>query len=570
MRQTMGARAALYAPFLAFVVVVSVLMLAFPSVSRPTGRLAGASDELASGGGVTGPGGETAATAVGTVGGSTIPGGGAATGGGTAARGAAGGVAARGGTGTGAAAVTPCTSPSKTAANQELGIFCHPNFSGANGGSTMQGVTADTINIVYFEGAPDPVVNGVLSQKGLAATAEQEDAAIGAFTAWANKNWELYGRKIKVTRFVANCPIVSEDHDTCLASAREVVALKPFAVIYIMLFYADVFDLWANAGIPSFGGLWFDKSYYANLRPYRWDYFSNGTTIMDFAAEYYCKNMFGKPADHAGAVIYPSIGGRSTIRHLAIITRDDGELALNAEHLRSQVAACTGGKETPTLIATGSGGDNTQTTMTALTAKLINDKVTTVICQCEKVGSSIVSNYFSKESYFPEWLIAPMGGMDGDEAGQLADKQQWQHIVGLGQLWAPVPIGDTPASQAWHNTGHTGLACGASDCGAIFTYMALAGMGIQLAGPALTPLTLERGMFAARDLTPPGAAHGHFKLGPGTYNFLNDVRAIYWDPTKASPSNGDPGTYVEIDGGKRFALGGLPSDLVAKTPAPSS
>src|SRR5581483_1665345 len=450
----------------------------------------------------------------------------------------------------------------------ELGIFCRPVFSGNNGGATAQGVTKDRVEVIWFEGSENATENAVLSRGGLETTPQQRDGAIQAFVDFANTHWELYGRKIHVTRFAGNCPTAPQDHDSCLASAQEVVRLHPFAVIWASAFYADAFDVWANAGIPSFGGNWWDTTYYGSHRPYRWDYYSSGSEVMDLTAEYYCKNMFGRPADHAGTVIHPTIGGRSTPRHLGIATSDERELAVDGQHLRDAVRACTGGKDVPTVIAVSNDLSQASTTLSALTAKLINEKVTTFVCACEAISTAIVSNAFTQEHYFPEWLIPPSGGMDADPTGRLADVQQWAHVMGLGQSWE-VPLAQSPATTAWRATGRSGLPCGALDCGSIFTYLSLVGMGIELAGPNLNATTMEHGLKTAVDTSPAGSTHGHWSLAGPRYNLLDDVRAVRWDANATSKVDGKQGAYLALSGGRRFRIGEVPGGLLAQVPVSS-
>jgi len=58
---------------------------------------------------------------------------------------------------------------------------------GNNGGSTMQGVTPSTINVVYDVSQGNPEVNAILQQENLAAQPSQFCAAFKAFTDELNK-----------------------------------------------------------------------------------------------------------------------------------------------------------------------------------------------------------------------------------------------------------------------------------------------------------------------------------------------------------------------------------------------
>src|SRR4051812_24240456 len=139
---------------------------------------------------------------------------------------------------------------------------CQPVFAGDNGGATAPGVTADAIKVIYFESAPNEQVNAILKLKGLATTSEEEDAAIKSYVDFINTHYELYGRKIDLEKVIGDCPTTPPDYAKCEVAANEVVKKQPFAVIWATSLYADVFDIWANAGIISIGGSAFDYSYF--------------------------------------------------------------------------------------------------------------------------------------------------------------------------------------------------------------------------------------------------------------------------------------------------------------------
>ena len=76
----------------------------------------------------------------------------------------------------------------------------------------------------------------------------------------------------------------------------------------------------------------------------------------------------------------------------------------------------------------------------------------------------------------------------------------------------------------------------------IYYQLLMLALGIQMAGPDLTPETFETGLFAYPGGT--GQA-GAWDFSPGHYTPVTDIREIWWDPDKISPFNGEPGTYVD-------------------------
>src|SRR5687768_16392362 len=75
---------------------------------------------------------------------------------------------------------------------------CVPPFSGDNGGSTYQGVTADTIKVVYFQAESDPAVDAALTAAGANNTPEERKATMDDYVDYFNHHYELYGRKVEL------------------------------------------------------------------------------------------------------------------------------------------------------------------------------------------------------------------------------------------------------------------------------------------------------------------------------------------------------------------------------------
>jgi hypothetical protein len=78
-------------------------------------------------------------------------------------------------------------------------------------------------------------------------------------------------------------------------------------------------------------------------------------------------------------------------------------------------------------------------------------------------------------------------------------------------------------------------------------------LGVQMAGPDLTPETFEAGLFAFP--ASEGQA-GAWDWSPGHYTPVADIREIWWDPDAISPFNDKPGTYA--DAGERWRQEDIP------------
>jgi hypothetical protein len=443
---------------------------------------------------------------------------------------------------------------------------CVPKWpAGAdNGGSTAAGVSAKEIKVLFFREEKNPVVEQLINREGLSRTVAQEKAYVEAATDFVNKRYELYGRKIVVEYYEADCPETPPNVPQCRDAAREAIRRKPFAVVWPVPLYPEVFDDFYRAGIVAIGGWHFDNAYFAGRRPYRWDVFMDGSQSADFISEYYCKKLVGKNATHSGAVIhrsFPNGGRRGEVpRKLGIIVPETEATVLNAKRVANAVGRCGGGK---VEIATyASNIEQAQRQASANVAQMIDNQVTTVICFGEPIAPIFRTTTMTEQLYFPEHLLAGSGLIDYDKLGRLYDKQQWPHAFGPSHLSAEnqKPLDQTETMAVWRDSGRTGSPCEA--CGVVEANFALLGTMLQMAGPQLNAATIERGMQA---MAPRGgwaaAKRPVVRYGRGDYTLNSDVREVWWNPNATSPLDGRPGTYVEMDGGRRYVLGELSKGL---------
>jgi hypothetical protein len=553
----------LYGPFLAVVLVQALFVVALPSTARdrPALRLGAESATSPSGDGAF-SGSESA--------GAGGPGGGSTTAGGSPTGGAGARVTSNvGGGHLPPGDVTHCAGPYQFDVLLWHGPPCQPVFGGDNGGATYPGATADTVKVVYFSPMQNEQANQVLGVRGLAVSVAEQDAAIAAYQDFINTHYELYGRKLVIKHVVADCPASPPDYDKCTAAAQKVVDQEhPFAVIWPTPTYADVFSTWANAGVISIGGFAFDRRYYTDFRPFRYDLQMDGTKSADFIAEYYCKKLVGKAPDHGGAVIHPSIGGRTTpglVRRLAVVSPEIRANTLTAQRVIDKVKSCGG--DVVDKPFTYSSDITTATTQTESTiASLIQSRVTTIVCMCDVVAPIFFTKGLTSQQYYPEHVLPGLGLLDYDIAAQLYDQQQWTHAFGPSQLGRPTSLDDTDPGRVWRAQGKAGHPCGNNGCQLEWGYIQLAAEGIQQAGPNLNPLRFEQGLLSK---TPPVGGAGRvplYKWAADDYTGVDDIKEVYWDPTATSAVDGSTGAYVAVGGDKRYQLGQLTAGLDPSIP----
>ncbi len=568
----------LYAPFIVLVLVQAAFVAFAPSRGESNDPLAGLQTVGAPASGY-GAGTRSSDTAggpstadVAAPEGSATPGGpsGGASAGAQQAATAAGGSSTSPSAGTGGASGAPqtaatggdtshCTDGKQTDL-LVAGPPCVPKFTGDNGGATYPGVTGSEIKLVVFECEPNEQVNAILATQGLAASQQETDAMIQATIDWMQSTYEFYGRKISWKHVIGDCPVTPPDPAKSRQAASEVAKTQPMFVIH----YAGgstTHDVWAQNGIVSIGGPTEANQFFAGRRPFRWDVFPNGTETADWIGEYACKKLVGKKASNAGVLIHPTIGGRNTPRKFAVLTFDNGtgETRPNGERTKALIEKCSG-QEVPLLFYESDINRAAEQTR-AIVAKLIEQKVTTLICLCDPIAPVFLTNGLTQNNYFPEHLLSGAYLTDYDVLGRLYDPAQWAHAFGPSQLANPVPFDQSDATKIWRASGRSGEPC--ASCNLITGYMTMLGAMIQAAGPNLNPLTIEQGLVGAQQQSGGWEATGGnpnvylLKFGPDDYTAISDFREVYWDATAKSGIDGKAGAYIAMNGGRRYASGQL-------------
>jgi hypothetical protein len=441
---------------------------------------------------------------------------------------------------------------------------CIPKWpTGANnGGITAPGVTDKTIKIIKFNLAANAEVNSILQTQGLAEDDQTRTTYDKAGVAFIQKYFEFYGRTIQWIDYVAqNCPTTPPNPTTCDTDVKAVIGMHPFAIVAITGLYSNIFDEFAHAGILTIGGEWFEDTYFNKRRPYRYDPVMDGTTAARTIAEFYCKKMAGKTANHAGVVIHQSIGARDTTkRKMGISTPDDPANLAAARLLQSLVTQCDG--QQPPIFSYSSDITKADEQATESTTAYIHDKVTTVVCMCDPIAPFFGTKYFTKQQYFPEILGSGEGFTDYDKVGRIYDQAQMAHAFGPSELAEPVALGNSEAGVVWHTTGNTGDPC--QSCNLNWGYIDLLGQFLQMAGPNLNVNTVEQAVIGNRYTRGGWEASGHRpditleQFGPNDYTALSDIREVYWSQAATSKVDGQPGAYISVNAGQRWQAGQLP------------
>jgi hypothetical protein len=431
------------------------------------------------------------------------------------------------------------------------------SFNGNNGGATSRGVSGDKITVaVRLQGFQ----NGVLDALSRVAKANIPDeptekivSTVNGLTEYINRTYQFYGRKFDVKIFTGQGELERE----MLGSGSEAAAADALKVSKEIQAFADVtgvsppyVDALARQGVVSIGAPYMSPQWLTARRPFAWSQFTDCATIVRAAASYYLAKLSGKPAAYAGGAL------KGQPRKTAVIAPDNSWYQECATAGRQIVKDAGKGNEIPDDL-------NLQYRLdinamgpqaTSLIAKLKDGGATTVLCGCDPLILTFLTGKAREQNYQPEWVETGVALSDQDLIGQIFDPAVWDKAFGVSFAGPTQQFQQTTGYRAFKAVRPNEEPSFGVDI--IFRQLQMLALGVQMAGPNLTPQTFETGMFQLPSMT---GYLGTWKFGPNDYTTSQDAREVYWDSRATSVYNGKPGAWIDPNGGARYPIGGFPA-----------
>jgi len=520
-----------------------------PGEASPSGEAGPAGAGTGEAGGVTTTSGPLARSGYGA---GAAGSGNGASGGAAGVNGAAGGPAGAGRT---AAAAPPrvgaCTNRKAQVPNDPYSPPCIA-FSGDNGGATYRGVSATEITIsARLAGLPD--FSAAPSDNGPSATfsvkPEEIKRTLEGLADYFNSRFQFYGRKIKLVFFQGKGNFQTElqgggQEQVEADAVKAADEIKAFGdIIAISAPYSDAL---ARRGVMSFGAPYMSGEWMAARRPYAWSPTPDCTFIQQSVSDYMNKRLAGRPARYAGGDL------KGKPRTTAVIAPENPwyQQCVDA----GEKVAKAAGHPNQDRIAYKLDFNTLSNQAASVIAKLKSEKITTVICGCDPAFPIFLTSKAQEQGYSPEWIITGAGFTDIDVVGQLYQQDEWSHSLGLSFIGPLQPLRATTGYNAFKIARPNEEPSNLVDL--LYYQLDMLAIGLQQAGPNLTPDTFERGMYAYPGGFGPA---GTWKFTPGRYTPTQDAREIYWDRNAVSPQNKEKGSYVETMPGRRFKPGEWPA-----------
>ena len=533
-----------YAPAAELVLVVVLIAVFVPSktmTTSATGPSSGSANAGSSGSGLVASGGTT----------TTAPGGASGTAGHTV---------------TTPGQVAACNSQALQVPGDPYSPPCE-TFSGSNGGATATGVSANTITLTARL-TTDQSFQQTLAQlagASLADTNADNQRTIEAIVEYFNTHFQFYGRKLQVKFFTGQGSLANELQGYGQAQA-EVDANTAAS----MGSFADVTAesepystaLWQK-GVLGFGDPYMPNYWHQQHAPYDWSLATDGTDLATDIGQYAVQKLCpqGTPAAYAGGSL------KNAPRKFAGIAPQN-ELYQVSATVFKQVMNAAGCAVDNFQYSLDLGTESQQAAN--LVAQLKAGNYTTIICGCDPIFPVYLSGQAAQQNYFPEFVEIGAALVDQDYVGQLYNQQFYQHAIGISPNEATVPYTQTIGYAAYE----AGCKADPTICNGqgpayfvnvIYAQIDMLAIGIQMAGPDLTPATYQTGMFNFPPKLGPAGLWGFSKT---QYTTPNDFREVCWSSATVSPYNNKQGAYIQTSNA-RWTAGNIPKGPPA-CPIPSS
>ena len=427
-------------------------------------------------------------------------------------------------------------------------------FSGGNGGATTRGVTEDKIIVSVRIGS---FANGMLDAVSKVANAKipNESAAVITKTVaglvdYFNKRFQFYGRKIELVQWDGKGDVLKETtgggQEGAQADALKVSQeIKAFADISaVSPVYADALasKQVINIGVPYTSREWMDQR-----RPWSWSQFTDCSTVVESVSSYYAIKLAGQPAALAGGdlkgkprrsmIIAPENSWyQECVRAGISLLQKAGKAGDLVDSLKYQIDIPRMSDQAGSLIQ-----------------KLKAENITTVVCGCDPLILTFLTAKAKEQNYQPEWVVTGVALVDNDMIGQILQQDQWGRAFGISFAGAPQPAGQGLGYRAYKSVRPDEPSVGVE---LIYNQLYLLAIGIQGAGPNLTPQSFEKAMFDYPKRTGP---YGTWGFGPNDYTTTDDAHEVFWNPSVQSVQTRSPGTYQDPNGGARFPIGKWPA-----------
>ncbi len=467
---------------------------------------------------------------------------------------------------------------------------CVPFFDGDNFGATYQGVTGEEIKVlVYFDAGctnnecpPGEDIGEILDLNEPARPACPKSYPTSgndcdylpiriarAFANHFNDRFQTYGRTVRYYAYITRASSASQRRKDAAELWAE---LKPFAVIDQATFsgHNQAFqDAMASRGVLAFtqeSAL--PNEFFRKNAPNSWGFWPDVERWAPMYASYVCTRVAPHVVRRYGNP--PGLGSpNNEERKFGLwYTTDPGEPGLRrfADEVKKHLRDCGVEWETEaTFPKARFTVDNTDPgrEQTEAVARFREADVTTVLWLGGIEGK--FSQAADAQKYYPEIVIAGDLDLDNNVAARHQNPNVWQNAFGTSfQIRMDRPEAN-PGHRAYREADPRAARDEARYASRDYRDHFMLFQAIQVAGPRLTPESVDQGFHAIPEKESTDPYIAAFFFDPGDYTSVKDSMEIWWDPDGIPPGGADEGSasgatgcYRMVSEGHRYLAGRWP------------
>jgi hypothetical protein len=353
--------------------------------------------------------------------------------------------------------------------------------------------------------------------------------------AYFNAHFQFYGRKIVLQAFNGQEDTAGDNQGNVNADSLNVAdTIKAFGELNGTS--QEYQDALAAQHVTSFGANYLNEQHYQANSPYEWTYAPDCTELAQEVGEVAAKDLVGHPVTWAGTGV--TDGSK---RSFAVVYPDNAVYQPCGQVISSALSAAA--QPASAVISYPLGTDQSSTAQ-GITQQLINDKISTVLCLCDAVTDLLLSGDLNNQAYQPEWFNAAVSGEETDDIAQVMQQNTWSHVA---ELTSEVALAGKYGSTIGYFAAKSQDPNGAlivNEVDILYQRLYQLALGIQLAGPNLTPQTFAQGLWSWKGGDGGYGPQSYAYNGTQYYSPIHQFEVQWYDPSMNSAYDGQKGTWV--------------------------
>lgn len=451
---------------------------------------------------------------------------------------------------------------------------CVSYFAGDNGGATYTGVTRREVRVLIYNDS-DFAYSDCNSNQPPANTyydlAQPLDPTentcitrvLRGWQIYFNQRYQTYGRFVHFYVYFAAEPQGPAQRQADAYSNFQ--RLHQFASIFwqnIDGYQNDYLSATAQQGVTYFTSSAFaPSSFYSRYAPRVWGFSPSLEEQAASYASFICRRVAPYPAHFSGNPLW---NGQERVYGL-VETTDPKKPQLRQfqDLVASEVQRCGVTFQDVArypvdglIVYSGPQSRSYSTYAAPAMSQFQRDGITTII------WPGGFENQFSqaaaKTGYYPEWITGGDGLMDGFDSNVTQDQTVWSHamvVTPLTRLSGAVP---DACRDAYLSAVPSATPADITYACQIYPSLRQLFIGIQVAGPRLTPAGMDSGFHAIPPHPSSDPQQPACFYDPGDYTCVKDATAMWWNPA-ARNAIGSSGCWAMPDQGARYLTARWPS-----------